>query len=87
MAGVVPVVIAGNAVKAYRIVAVVVALCLIAFQMLTAFGIKENDREEQKDKLSLKDMYLIFMRNDQLVAAGIASIFLTLPAIFLLFLA
>ena len=75
VAGVVPVVIAGNAVKAYRIVAVVVALCLIAFQMLTAFGIKENDREEQKDKLSLKDMYLIFMRNDQLVAAGIASIF------------
>ena len=75
VAGVVPVVIAGNAVKAYRIVAVVVALCLIAFQMLTAFGIKENDREEQKDKLSLKDMYHIFMRNDQLVAAGIASIF------------
>lgn len=75
VAGVVPVVIAGNAVKAYRIVAVVVALCLIAFQMLTAFGIKENDREEQKDKLSLKDMYHIFVRNDQLVAAGIASIF------------
>ena len=42
---------------------------------LTAFGIKENDREEQKDKLSLKDMYHIFVRNDQLVAAGIASIF------------
>ena len=75
VAGVVPVVIAGNAVNAYRIVAFIVALALVGFQMLTAFGIKEKDRKEQKDKLSLKDMYKIFARNDQLVAAGIASIF------------
>jgi len=75
VAGVVPVVIAGNAVAAYRVVAFVVALALIAFQLLTAFGIKEKDRKEQADKLSLKDMYHIFARNDQLVAAGIASIF------------
>ncbi len=75
VAGVVPVVIAGNAVTAYRVVALVVALALVAFQMLTAFGIKERNRGEQKEKLSLKDMYHIFARNDQLVAAGIASIF------------
>ena len=54
VAGVVPVVIAGNAVNAYRIVAMI---------------------KEQNEKLSLKDMYRIFARNDQLVAAGIASIF------------
>ncbi len=75
VAGVVPVVIAGNAVNAYRIVALVVAVALIVFQLLTAFGIKERERKEQKDKLSLKDMYRIFARNDQLVAAGMASIF------------
>lgn len=75
VAGVVPVVIAGNAVNAYRIVALVVAVALIGFQLLTAFGIKERERKEQKDKLSLKDMYRIFVRNDQLVAAGMASIF------------
>lgn len=75
VAGVVPVVIAGNAVMAYRVVAMVVAIALIAFQLLTAFGIKERDRGEQKEKLSLKDMFHIFARNDQLVAAGIASIF------------
>ena len=75
VAGVVPVVIAGNAVQAYRTVAFVVALALIAFQLLTAFGIREKDRKEQAEKLSLKDMYAIFARNDQLVAAGIASIF------------
>jgi len=74
VAGVVPVVIAGNAVNAYRVVALVVALVLIAFQALTAFGIKEREREEKKH-LSLKDMYHIFSRNDQLVHIGIASIF------------
>ena len=75
VAGVVPVVIAGNAVNAYRIVALIVALALICFQMLTAFGIKERPRKEQKDKLSLKYMFHIFARNDQLVASGLASIF------------
>ena len=75
VAGVVPVVIAGNAVQAYRVVALVVALALIAFQMLTAFGIRERERAENAEKLSLKDMFRIFARNDQLVAAGIASIF------------
>lgn len=75
VAGVVPVVIAGNAINAYRMVALIVALALICFQLLTAFGIKEREREEQTDKLSLKDMYHIFARNDQLVAAGVASIF------------
>lgn len=75
VAGVVPVVVAGNAVQAYRVVALVVALALIAFQMLTAFGIRERERAENAEKLSLKDMFRIFARNDQLVAAGIASIF------------
>lgn len=75
VAGVVPIVIAGNAVNAYRKVAVIVALALICFQLLTAFGIKEGKRKEQTEKLSLKDMYHIFVRNDQLVAAGVASIF------------
>ena len=75
VAGVVPIVIAGNAVMAYRIVALIVAIALIAFQLLTAFGIKERDRKDDPDKLSLSDMYRIFARNDQLVAAGISSIF------------
>ena len=75
VAGVVPVVIAGNAVMAYRVVALVVALALIAFQVLTAFGIRERERQDGAEHLSLSDMYHIFARNDQLVAAGVASIF------------
>ncbi len=80
VAGIVPVVIAGNAVTAYRIVAVIVALALVGFQLLTAFGIRERDRSRQTEKLSLKDMYRIFSRNDQLVAAGMASIFFNIAS-------
>ena len=80
VAGVVPVVIAGNAVMAYRVVALIVAIALIAFQFLTALGIKERDREDQKEKLSLSDMYRIFARNDQLVVAGIASVFFNIAS-------
>lgn len=75
VAGVVPTIIAGNAVNTYRIVALVVALCFIGFQMLTTFGVKERRHEtEVTEKLSLKDMFKIFLRNDQLIHSGIASL-------------
>ena len=74
VAGIVPMVIAGNAVKAYRTIAFVVALSFIAFQLLTTFGVKERPRQDNKEKLSLKGMFNIFVRNDQLVAAGIACL-------------
>lgn len=74
IAGVVPIIIAGNAVNAYRIVALCVALGFIAFQLLTFFGVRErhHEAEDNAGKLSLKDMFRIFLRNDQLVSAGIA---------------
>ncbi|MBO4706185.1 MAG: MFS transporter [Spirochaetaceae bacterium] len=76
IAGVIPIVVAGNAVNAYRIAALVVALCFLAFQLLTFFGVKERKRssENEQKKLSLKDMFKIFLRNDQLVVAGIACL-------------
>jgi len=76
VAGVVPTIIAGNAVNTYRIVALVVALSFIAFQMLTTFGVREryHSSEENVGKLSLKDMFKIFARNDQLIPAGISSL-------------
>ena len=84
VAGVVPIVIAGNAVNAYRIVALAVALALIAFQTLTALGIKERSSERTAENLTLKDIYRIFARNDQLVAAGISSIFFNIACNLLL---
>ena len=66
--------VAGNAVKAYRIAAIVIASCFLCFQLLTFFGVKEPPRQDNKEVLSLKDMFKIFLRNDQLVAIGIACL-------------
>ena len=76
VAGIVPTVIAGNAVNAYRVTALIVALCFIGFQLITVLGVRERHHEaaEHVDSLSLKDMFKIFTRNDQLIPAGIASL-------------
>ncbi|MCR5374302.1 MAG: glycoside-pentoside-hexuronide (GPH):cation symporter [Lachnospiraceae bacterium] len=74
VAGIVPIVIAGNAVRAFRIIALIVALLFIAFQLLTFFGVTESKREDTDKKVSIKDMAKILARNDQLIAIGIAYI-------------
>ena len=38
------------------------------------FGVKERKRPEKKRTLSLKDMFHIFLRNDQLIVIGIACL-------------
>lgn len=74
VAGIVPTVIAGNAVKAYRVIALIVGLCFIAFQTLVVLGVKEQERTDQAEKLSLKGMFRVFNRNDQLKVIGTASL-------------
>ena len=46
VAGIVPTVIAGNAVKAYRVITLIVELCFIAFQLLVVLGVKEQGRSD-----------------------------------------
>ena len=77
VAGVVPTIIAGNAINTYRYVALIVGLCFIAFQTLTVIGVRErkHSAEENVEHLGLKDMFKIFGRNDQLIPAGISSLF------------
>ncbi|MEE3481603.1 MAG: glycoside-pentoside-hexuronide (GPH):cation symporter [Lachnospiraceae bacterium] len=75
VAGIVPVVVAGNAVQAYRVTALIVGLGLVAFQALTAFGVRERERDDSAEKVTLKKMFRIFFRNDQLMTAGIAFFF------------
>jgi len=74
VAGIVPVVIAGNAVFAYRCAALIIALAFIVFQSITFFGVKERPRVDSKEKISLKRMFQILARNDQLVVIGIGSL-------------
>lgn len=75
VAGLVPVIVAGNAVESYRITALAVALCFILFQLITVIGVRErhHSTEDNAETLSLKDMFRIFLRNDQLVHAGIST--------------
>ncbi len=73
VAGVVPVVIAGNAVAAFRVTALIVAFSFIAFQTLTFLGVTEKKSESQ-DPVTFKKMVSILKRNDQLIAVGIAYI-------------
>lgn len=75
VAGLLPTLVAGNAVKAYRGAAFIIAGCFVAFQLLTFFGVKERPRKTSAtgEQLSLKKMFGIFVRNDQLIVIGIAS--------------
>lgn len=74
VAGLLPEMVAGNAVMAYRIAAIVISACFLGFQLLTFFGVKERPRQVNKDVLSLKGMFKILVRNDQLMATGIACL-------------
>jgi len=74
VAGIVPIVIAGNAINAFRITALVIGIGFIAFQALTFFGVTENDRAEHNEAVSLKSMFIILKRNDQLLYSGISYI-------------
>ena len=75
VAGLVPIVIAGNAVMAFRVVALIVALGFVAFQTLTFLGVTETKRhDDNNNKVGLKSMAGILARNDQLITVGIAYI-------------
>lgn len=74
VAGLLPTMVAGNAVSAYRTAAIVISCCFLAFQILTYVGVKETEREENTSKLSLKDMFKIVLRNDQLIVSGISHL-------------
>jgi melibiose permease/lactose/raffinose/galactose permease len=74
VAGIVPVVIAGNAVMAFRVTALIVACAFIAFQTLTFWGVTEQPRTDSETKVTLKGMASILARNDQLISVGIAYI-------------
>ncbi|MCQ2506987.1 MAG: glycoside-pentoside-hexuronide (GPH):cation symporter [Lachnospiraceae bacterium] len=73
--GVVPSVIAGQAVVAFRLIALIVALSFLLFQTLTFLGVTENERVDNTNEVTFKTIVSIFKRNDQLISSGIAYVF------------
>lgn len=62
--------IKGSAVIGYKVIAVLAAILMIAFQMFTILGVKEKPlgaRLDKKDKLTLKQMFGTIAKNDQLL--------------------
>lgn len=74
VAGVVPMVIAGNAVSAFRIVGLIVALAFLLFQTLTFLGVTEKERKDNAEQVNIRSMFKILKRNDQLVISGISYV-------------
>ncbi len=74
VAGIVPMVIAGNAVVAFRVTGLIVALGFLLFQTLTFLGVTEKERKEASEEINFKVMFNILKRNDQLLNSGIAYV-------------
>ncbi len=76
--GLIPVLVTGNAVMMYKIIGVSIAVIFIAFTSLTFFGVQETINHERKEKVSLKKMYHILVRNDQLRVMTISLLLYTI---------
>ncbi len=87
VAGVVPMVIAGNAVAAFRITGLVVSLAFLLFQTLTFLGVEENERKDSSEEISFRTMFMILKRNDQLLISGISYVLFCIGMQLLLLLA
>lgn len=75
VAGLVPSFVVGSAVNNYRICAFVICLCFMGCQFLTFFGVRERERDDSAEKVTLKKMFQIILRNDQLTVIGLSCLF------------
>lgn len=58
----------GNAVKGYAMISIVIAIFLVACQLLTVFGVKQPKIEiKSEENITLKKMYKVIRNNDQLL--------------------
>jgi len=67
----------GNMVKGYAIIAVTFVIFFIACSCLTAFGVKEppEDMSKVKEKVTLKQMFKVIAKNEQLLWSALALLF------------
>lgn len=67
--------IGGNAITAYAVVAVIIALAFVGCQLLTVFGVKERQIALPSDgKMSVKKMAKTIFKNDQLLWIALAML-------------
>ncbi len=62
--------IGGSAVMGYKVISIVSVVLMIAFQMFTILGVKEQPLQpisQKKDRLTIKQMFTTLAKNDQLM--------------------
>ncbi|MEG1520675.1 MAG: MFS transporter, partial [Clostridia bacterium] len=76
-AGLVPMFTNGNAVSAYAVISIIVSLAFVAVQVVTVVGVTEPPRmpPREEDKISLKKMFSIIRKNDQLLWITVVTFF------------
>ncbi len=63
----------GSAQKGWFVFALAVAVFMIAVQMITVFGVRESNISfKQEEKTSLREMFRILFKNDQLLIVAVA---------------
>lgn len=77
--GLIPILVTGNAVMMYKIIGISISIIFFAFTCLTYFGVKEAPRkDDKKEKVTIKQMFRILFKNNQLVAVTIAILLHTI---------
>ncbi|MEG1528095.1 MAG: MFS transporter [Clostridia bacterium] len=87
--GLIPTLATGNVLKAYGVLSIVVAVAFIGFQIMTAFGVKEQPRPEglKQEKVSLKKMWQVIKKNDQILWMTLSMLFYNIGSALLVALA
>lgn len=68
----------GGGEKGYFSLAVIVSVLMLAFQLFTIIGVKENKEQfKQEEQTSLKDMFHVLFANDQLMWVTLAMALFT----------
>ena len=68
----------GGGKKGYFSLAVIVSIMMIVFQMFTIIGVKENKEQfKEEENTSLKDLFYVLFKNDQLMWATISMALFT----------
>ena len=62
----------GDGKKGWFTFAVIVSLLMIAFQMITVFGVKETQTFKEEEKTSFKELGRVLFQNDQLLWTAIS---------------
>lgn len=69
----------GGGKKGYFLLAVIVSVLMIAFQLFTILGVKENKEQfVEEESTSLKEMFTVLFKNDQLMWVTLAMALFTI---------